>query len=520
MRVIASLTLLSALSLLLPLIAKAADSQGCGGEANFSPPFDNIAAACHKSARINEEASSQLNSFNSYFGYEAYSPSQSDKLEDRLKGIDLQLRQAATNDPFRREIVLKKWADSPLLKTDRALFWNTALADTAESKPKSESELLELLARHSIAPPGFSDSLKRDFIGFIDHHYQMNEQLGNLRLLGPQICLTRGCGKAFRKAVTLVSPGSIPDDPSSLSFPSILKEAGTSPLYDQLISAIAIKLKAKVDAAVHGHLADEGDLYDDVMTESRRIGLRNGLDPVRSEEMGWNVLALYASRGTAARPFYRLANSDNFASMVGLGLIASSVSFLDKFNTSGEDAYSLPRGFISSCEYSRPYHFWMAAFLAHKLLALGFSAPDILEALHRLEVEYETFAQVATKTSLDIAVGATTPMYPFNRDSYRLETQKNIAFHDAGAAFGLGIQANSGTTSSFIDLSLRKMLESSSRFKDFRAHGLLKVVEESAALLTGQENMRYVFDWNAQLAPDAGFNGTLDSLRHGRNPHP
>ncbi len=52
----------------------------------------------------------------------------------------------------------------------------------------------------------------------------------------------------------------------------------------------------------------------------------------------------------------------------GLGYISTAMTYLDiKKSAQGNGLYSYPSSIQTSCDNSKPYHFWMSAFLARRV---------------------------------------------------------------------------------------------------------------------------------------------------------
>ena len=95
-----------------------------------------------------------------------------------------------------------------------------------------------------------------------------------------------------------------------------------------------------------------------------------------------------------------------------------------------------PKSIQSRCDFTRPYHFWMAAYLAHRLEVSGqYSNQAIVSAVHGLEFVYEVAGAVATKQGYDAVMAAKGHGVLF--EAYQRETQKSILFNDAGALYGV-----------------------------------------------------------------------------------
>jgi hypothetical protein len=67
------------------------------------------------------------------------------------------------------------------------------------------------------------------------------------------------------------------------------------------------------------------------------------------------------------------------------------IQFFDKitFKLTGKQ-FSIPSQIDTSCYYAKPYHFWMAAYMAHDAVINGkFNKRDAVVATHLLGVGYE-----------------------------------------------------------------------------------------------------------------------------------
>jgi hypothetical protein len=89
-----------------------------------------------------------------------------------------------------------------------------------------------------------------------------------------------------------------------------------------------------------------------------------------ARELAFYFLGVYATRGASF--LYRF---DDFhpTTRSGLVILSLAISYLDKIAQQNGSHYALPSQFKTDCNMGKPYHFWLAAFIARFAQHLNYS---------------------------------------------------------------------------------------------------------------------------------------------------
>jgi hypothetical protein len=325
------------------------------------------------------------------------------------------------------------------------------------------------------------------------------KNMNGMKLGGDYECGIVGnsdCKQAFGDLVDLMSPSD--GFYTVLSLPRVWKELGTDERYVKPLASLALLLEKRVELAKAGKLTDSGDLFYDVQKQF----LASGLPAAQANAMTWKFLALYSTRGASAMPLYLAADNVNKSVFISTALVASMISYLDGYSLKAKSAkiYSLPKMVTTSCDYTRPYHFWLAAYLAHELQKKGYSKAATFKAVHLSETLYEQFSTTYTKKSPDKVIASSLHNF------YNVETQKNIAFNDAGAFFEL--EPNQQVN---LDDSIRTMYSSAKDAPLSSLGSLLGGVSDALKQYTSYD-LGIITRWDSMIAPDTAFEQLSNKL--------
>ena len=181
-----------------------------------------------------------------------------------------------------------------------------------------------------------------------------------------------------------------------------------------------------------------GNIHDDLLAGFLEIYS----DPKVAQEKTLDLLGLYGTRGPNTVGFYgqiRAYENKIFGhippdtSAVTLGklvsLLGSVGPALDARAVDQGFLYTMPSVVKGAVDYARSYHFWLPAYLANRLRSEGFSEQAAFQAVNRIGVLYEAFAEV----------GTTKGRYEFATLD---ESKKDVAFNAAGALWGASEDKN------------------------------------------------------------------------------
>jgi hypothetical protein len=310
----------------------------------------------------------------------------------------------------------------------------------------------------------------------------------------------------------LVDITDVRDYNEAYVLPQVYFEAGTDAAFGNSVLKLAAVVMKKMDLAIHSKLADGKDFFSDVMKAFSNCGLSNE----QCTQKAWDFLGLYGSQGPTAGAYLDAANKENGPVYFATALIADAMAYIDKVQQSkGLKAYSIPESVHSSCDFTRPYHFWLSAYLARKLHEQGFNDHVATRAVHLIEVDYEQFATTGTKKKVDDILAS--PLH----DSYDVETEKNIAFSDAASYWALHSDPSKSID---LDRSLLKMYNSAHKTDHVLPKAIANVVnkvfqaEESKIIskvgISNYKNLNLetMLKWREKIIPDGAYDDIWDQL--------
>jgi hypothetical protein len=212
-----------------------------------------------------------------------------------------------------------------------------------------------------------------------------------------------------------------------VSFPETLEEVLTDPIYASATSCIVSLLNKRMQETVGGDFSGRGKLFE--LVQACFVGAGQDHSAAGHSAMKW--LGIYGSRG-ASPNILGIAEGVGKGTMEGMGLAANMISFLDRvYNEKGLTAFSLPSEVESSCDYTRPYHFWKAAFIGYEARRRGLNPDDTVLALNHIGTLYEAFAPVSTN-ALD-----SQALLRLSLDSVGLTSKRlDVVHNDLGALWG------------------------------------------------------------------------------------
>jgi hypothetical protein len=305
---------------------------------------------------------------------------------------------------------------------------------------------------------------------------------------------SKECAAAFKDLVSIQYPCTYMD--GYLSLPDMTLEVLRGADYNAAGIRLAEKLLGRIEALDKDSSADVGDLYEDTV-EAFKSGAKIQSE---AERMALNFLAIYGTRGTAIKPLKSLSAgiAQSSVTSAAIGLVGSAAAVLDYYALQKGRLYSVPRAIKSQCDYVRPYHFWMGAYLGRELLARGHSPTAAVEAINSIGTLYEQFAETPTNRP-DRTLNGNFLNY------YDVETQKDILFNDLGSAWFVSGRSNSPTRTPIdADRGLKLMIEKATpNATDPGVLEKLAGLSLKAASVAAGVNLGNAFNWRTKIAPDA-----------------
>ena len=235
----------------------------------------------------------------------------------------------------------------------------------------------------------------------------------------------------------------------ALLLASVWTEVYSDPRYVTPLLALALRLSVEMNL---GRLTTQ-----DFQTDLEKAFFDSGVSAQDSRRMAWNILGLYGSQGAYIRVFSEMFDHNH----TGLGLALTSLSYLIQVIDAMPGLthrYSLPTGMKTQCVIGKPYHFWMAAYLAHRLREKGQSIQSAADAAFSAGKAYEYYSTTNGRAGKYIR-GYTLvhdPLYSTTNNGTRLD----LTLDAAGAAFGACTQPDCATREIDLDQILRTGIQS------------------------------------------------------------
>jgi len=206
------------------------------------------------------------------------------------------------------------------------------------------------------------------------------------------------------------------------------------PFLRKVMAKVALRVRGLVTQATGGKLPRE-HWFEIVHDEFRQHFLRKTLKREevlrQADDWAWRTAGLLATRGVSWTSLLGLGDEESVSVIISFTLMASAMQYLDFLTLETGHPFSYPKQLKTSCHLGRPYHFWMSAYLARRLLADGHKVKDSFLASFLMGMLYE--------------LGSTTygrrPLYPFQSefmDPYNNGIRANLAFKALGAQWGVG----------------------------------------------------------------------------------
>ena len=296
------------------------------------------------------------------------------------------------------------------------------------------------------------------------------------------LCATYGlfqagdCVKALNEIVDLMAPVT------NITALPILKEVLADSKYGDGLALTALKIiqKIKLNTTSGTHL------YDDLYQSFIDIGLTNNA----AENYTWNVLAVYSARGPNMNLYSFFAKPETSRTILSLAIIASGINVLDSLSLSSKKLYSMPKEITTGCDFGKPYHFWLPAFLARKFGKELNNSDAAMYASYLSAIGY----QMKSKTQ------DRYPNRAFMTKAFGLANNKirlDLAFASAGAVYGRNL-VNGRHDDLNIDQGLLEMINDG---QDLPVISL----QESEDLFKQNLGIESYFRWKKIFAPDSSL---------------
>ena len=284
------------------------------------------------------------------------------------------------------------------------------------------------------------------------------------------------CTKALRKVANLMKPVK-----DVTLFP-LVKEIVADPVYARAAVTLAKIIQVRIEKTAY----PKGNLYDDAVYAFRA----HRLSDADAREHAFKLIALYSTNGANTpsflEPFISEANRGLF---YGLGVIGTGIPLLNWRTFSSGHPYAFPAKVRATCDNMKPYHFWMAAYLARETGRAVGDANAGRQAAYIAEFGYQMRAETAARD----------PNRPFTVRTFEPGNNKirmDLAWGAAGAAFGASTLGIDGAATFDVDVSLRAMLD---------AADVKKPISEKEAQALWEKGKPGYDRWTAIFHPKLGL---------------
>jgi hypothetical protein len=239
--------------------------------------------------------------------------------------------------------------------------------------------------------------------------------------------LLKGCLAAAAFLVEQSSPHEVGGEQAA--FVPLIRKVLIEPVYVKAAAKMAVKMMKKMEPVLahpenfESTSQNFGDFFEDMVSSFQEA------DPTASDQVNkdraFDLLALYGTRGSGFSFFVYLSQKENLALSPSLNIIAAAVNILNRASLYSDKLYAFPSFVKSHCAVGRPYHFWMAAYLARIAIKTGqFDKESIFSAIHALRVAYKLIGPSSVWQTFFI---------PELRLGYTFELQKDLVFGALGA---------------------------------------------------------------------------------------
>lgn len=233
------------------------------------------------------------------------------------------------------------------------------------------------------------------------------------------------CERALHDIVDLMRESEVKDPQDGeiyyYSLPPLLEKVFLTPQYRLSLSALAKKMLARIQ---HQDLKD-ANMWVDVMSAAQEGGASS---PEEAESIAMEIMGLWA----VGSPVLNI-NTGNVpeiaAAKMALAIVTASTPILDAMAFGGQ-VYSIPQNIRTSCDTSKPYHFWMTAYLAYTL-AKDPGAPfrGTAAAAFLADKGYQILAKTLSRD----------PSYIYRQNPFSARAnaiRADLSFSAAGALYG------------------------------------------------------------------------------------
>lgn len=265
------------------------------------------------------------------------------------------------------------WGETLMVPTIRNLDDLRAFISTSE--PKGESDFINAIRRSFLEDPKKTELEKQEIlkfrspqdirsqsrnVGFIEATKDRAKALYGCSQIN--LMSSVGCSSAVDKMIDEISWSG-----PNLLFPGVWHELLVDESFALGVRQLSLTIFDRISLQQDG-----GNFFE----EARMTYLKLGLNRPQAEKYTWMLMALYGNGGqnVGARLLTFDLEPKELQLVAALGVIGVGVAVLDFKNAeNGKSLYSMPQEISDGCLTTKPYHFWLAAYIAHRVVELGYS---------------------------------------------------------------------------------------------------------------------------------------------------
>jgi hypothetical protein len=294
------------------------------------------------------------------------------------------------------------------------------------------------------------------------------------------IIKSKSCANALDRIVELMNPAH------HINLIEITENIYRDSRYRQGLILAASKILKKVK-----NTDLTGNLFGDLIASY----IDAGIDEHKARELSWHVLGVISTNGpnTAMflKRFYR--NVDN-TFLVAIQVLSTAPQLLDHLKIKqGQKSYSYPSNIVTTCDYSKPYHFWMAAFLTYKV---GTELNDSEASLYATWLAHQGYQMLSTTDGRSQIRAFMVDPFGISNNKIRLD----LVHASAGAVFGSLSYQNKTQNIKYIDEAIKIILDQSIEVP------VIKNESDAYDLWRDYNGVQGFLRWRKIFAPDSSLN--------------
>jgi hypothetical protein len=228
----------------------------------------------------------------------------------------------------------------------------------------------------------------------------------------------------------------------SLSLLGVVEEVLTGEDFKQYEQATIDAAVKMLDEIINKRVSS--NLFDIVVSGFKKYYSNHNI----ALDKAFSLLGIYATRGANIHLLSRqLKNPDNYRFFMALAIIGIGTNYLDSLAYEQKQRlFSYPASVKTTCDSGKPYHFWLTAYFARKLLRENIvsNKTEAFKASFLSALGYqmlsETYGRYPHK-----------PLYIETNAPYNNKIRMDLAIHMSGARFGA--LSTTGRSDENIDLN-------------------------------------------------------------------